>query len=205
MKRFFVTCAVVAMALGILAAASLAGEKEGEQAYDPAMMEAWQKAMTPGKHHAHFDGLVGDWTTKVTVWNTPEADPVVTEGTAVYKTIYDGRFLLQKTEGLVMGMPHKGMGMSGYDNVKEKHTVYWIDNMGTGMIYSEGECADHCKVLTHYAMYPDPMTGKDMKFKMVSSIVSDDQHVFVWYTIEEDGDEFKMMEIVYSRVAEAKG
>ena len=54
-------------------------------------------------------------------------------------------------------------------------------------------------------MYPDPMTGKDMKFKMVSSIVSDDQHVFVWYTIEEDGDEFKMMEIVYSRVAEAKG
>ena len=197
-KRLMATLVILAFATSLVSVLALAGEGE-----DPAMMDAWMKSMQPGPHHANLAGMVGEWTSTMTMWETPTSEPVVTKGTTTYKTIMDGRFLLQKSEGTVMGMPHHGMGITGYDNIKGKHVVVWLDNMGTGILYAEGECEDHCKMITQYAEIPDPM-GHTGKYKMVSRVVNDNEHVFEWYMVS-DGKEIKQMEIVYSRAEEAKG
>ena len=81
--------AVLTLALAATAAGfglTVAGDKDKkEQAYDPAMMVAWQKAMTPGDHHAHFNSWVGEWKTTMTIWSEPGAEPMVTQGKASFE------------------------------------------------------------------------------------------------------------------------
>ena len=98
-----------------------------------------------------------------------------------------------------MGMPFVGMGISGFDKTKDKHTLYWVDSMGTQAVYSEGTCADHCMKEEYEFVILDPLSGAESKFKTVTVIKSDDEHVFEWYMVQPNGDLFKSMEIVYTR------
>jgi hypothetical protein len=43
----------------------------------------------------------------------------------------------------------KGMGMDGYDNVKQKFVSSWGDNMGTGIILLEGDYDPATKTFTY--------------------------------------------------------
>ena len=188
-----------------LIAASMVGvgvaqdkEKTAEM-YSPEEMAAWQKAAAPGPHHARFKNMVGAWNAKNTYWMQPGGDPQVATMKAEYKTKFDGRYLVSKLEGPMMGMPFEGMGIAGYDNVKGVHTMVWCDNMSTSILYSEGECSDECQVETLYMDQKDPITGNDMKVKIITRIIDNDKHVFEYYMINPDGSEFKSMEIVYTR------
>jgi uncharacterized protein YxjI len=100
----------------------------------------------------------------------------------------------------MMGMPFQGMSIGGYDNIKGKHTLVWIDNMSTATVYSEGACSDNCTVETHEYTQKDPMTMKDTKVKMVSRITDKNNRVLESYIIGDDGKEFKTMEIKYTRM-----
>lgn len=199
-KRVMATLVVLAFAAGLLSAVALAGEKE-----DAAQMEAWMKTAKPGPHHAILQSMAGEWNSKITMWESPGADPVVTDGHTVSTMTMDGRFLVEKSDGTMMGMPFKGMGINGYDNITSKHVFVWFDNMGTGILYGEGECTDHCKVVTQYGDMPDPMTGEDVSYRMVTRCDSDDQYTFELYMVDETGKEDKQMEIVYTRAKKAKG
>lgn len=162
-------------------------------------MAAWQKAATPGPHHAHLAKLVGKWNAAMTMWMAPGAEPVTAQLVAVCDTVYGGRYLVEEIQGMVMGMPFIGTSINGYDNLEQKHTMVWYDNMSTGIVYSRGECSDKCMVETHVYTQKDPMTGKDTKVKMVSRIIDDNKFTLESYMIGDDGKEFKTMEIVYTR------
>src|SRR5216684_3555963 len=41
-------------------------------------------------------------------------------------------------DGKMKDMTFKGMGIEDYDNVKKKFVGTWVDNMGTGIMMSEG-------------------------------------------------------------------
>ena len=41
---------------------------------------------------------------------------------------------MEESEGEMMGMPVKGIGITGYNNMTQEYESYWIDNLGTGMI-----------------------------------------------------------------------
>ena len=60
-----------------------------------------------------------------------------------------------------------------------------------------GACSDDGKVTTHTTTQKSPMGGPDMNIKMVSRVVSNDQHIFEYFVIGPDGGEFKAMEITY--------
>ena len=208
MRRLFSALLTVAAICVLAAGVAFAGQEKGQQEVQAPQqlqvsaeeMAAWQTAATPGPHHKRFAEMVGSWKAEVKMWMAPGAEPMVSETTAKCETLYDGRYCVEKIEGMMMGMPFQGMSISGYDNLKGKHTVVWIDNMGTGTIYSEGDCSEDCTVGTYRYVYKDAMTGKDQKVKMVSRLVDKNKMILESYMIGEDGKEFRNMEITYTRM-----
>ena len=57
----------------------------------------------------------------------------------------------------------KGHGMEGYDNVKKKFVGTWMDNMGTGIMMSEGDYDPATKTFT-YTSEMEPMPGMKRRF-----------------------------------------
>jgi hypothetical protein len=203
MRKIVVAFVALAVSAAVLPWGAFAQEKAKtaqEPQFSAEEMAAWQKAATPGPHHKHFAEMAGNWKAVVKMWMQPAAEPIVSETKAVCEVLFDGRYCVEKIEGTMMGMPFQGMSISGYDNIKGKHTMVWIDNMGTGTIYSEGDCSDNCTVQTEVYTTVDPMTGKNTKVKMIERIIDPNKHVLESYMIGDDGKEFKQMEVVYTRM-----
>ena len=199
--RLFVALVVAVAAACLVASVSLAGKDKkeaGQHEYSAEQMAAWQKSISAGSHHKQLKNLVGEWHTKVSLWEQPGTEAMVTEGKATCEMIMDGRFVVQHMTGHAMGMPFTGMGVVGYDNTAKKHTSVWFDNMSTQIMYTEGDCENHCKVETHYTSITGP-NGDPMKYRLRTDIIDENKHTFEMYTIGENGKEFKSMEILYTR------
>src|SRR5437667_4373571 len=69
----------------------------------------------------------------------------------------------------------KGMGLEGYDNVKKKFINSWIDNMGTGIQFSEGTYDPATKTLT-YTSEMEPVPGMKSQVREVIKI-ADNNHM----------------------------
>lgn len=164
---------------------------------DPAMMEAMMKAGTPGDAHKNLNALVGSWSTKVTMWMAPGADPMTMDGTSETRWVMGGRYLEERFTGNFMGSPFEGLGYTGYDNVKKQYWGTWMDNMSTGMMMSTG--AYDGKVWTFKGTMPDPMTGKDSTIDQKVTFADADHHTMEMWGPAPDGKIFKSMEITYSR------
>ena len=108
------------------------------------------------------------------------------------------RYLKEECSGNFSGMPFSGMGVIGYDNATKKYVGSWIDNMGTGIMNSEGAIDGTHKILTTNSTVINSETGKTDKVKMVTKIVDENRHVFSMYGIH-DGKESLEMEITYTR------
>ena len=60
-----------------------------------------------------------------------------------------GKMQMPGEDGKMKDMQFKGMGVEGYDNVKKKFVSSWIDNMGTGIQFSEGTYDPATKTFTY--------------------------------------------------------
>ena len=121
------------------------------------------------------------------------------KSTSVITSLMDGRYIQEESTGEMMGMPFHGLGVTGYDNVTKKFVSTWMDNMGTGIMMSEGTADAAGKVITFTGSMADPMTGKLKKYRMVTTVADDDHHVFEMYIKDPAGKEYKSMEITYER------
>lgn len=179
------------------APAAKPADKPAAAPADPSM-DAMMKAGMVGSEHAKLKGMEGNWDAAVKMYMSPGAP---TEGKAISsrKSIMDGRFIVEDYSGDFMGMPFKGMGIFGYDNVQKKYVSTWLDNMGTGIMHSTGTVDATGKVFTYTGESADPMTGKMVKMTMVTTIVDDKKHTFVMNGPGPDGKDMKMMEITYTK------
>jgi hypothetical protein len=200
-------CVMVLGASLLLGAGALAESKDAKKApaqkapsaEQQAMMEAWQKAATPGAPHARLKAMAGTFDAVTRMWMQPGAAPQESKGKSENKLIFDGRFLHQEFKGTMMGQPFTGIGYTGYDNTRKKYVGSWMDSMGTSLTYSDGTADPAGKVLTMGMKVADPVTGKETTNRTVTRIESDAKHVFEMYETAPDGKEFKSMEIVYTR------
>src|SRR6266436_4066189 len=108
------------------------------------MMKQMMELSKLNENHKLLSSLDGNWDYTIKFWMNPDpnAKPDESKGTAVRKSIMDGRFSIMDVTGK-MEMPgpdgkkkemtFKGHGIEGYDNVKKKFVGSWIDNMGTGI------------------------------------------------------------------------
>jgi Protein of unknown function (DUF1579) len=177
--------------------------------------EDMQKMMTQmmelsklNENHKLLADLAGTWSYTVKMWMNPDpnAKPEESKGTAVRKSMMDGRFFvvdvagkmeMPGADGKKKEMTFKGMGIEGYDNVKKKFVGTWMDNMGTGVMMSEGDYDPATKTFTYASEY-EAIPGMKTKIREVVKIVDKDHHTFEWYE-DRGGKEAKTMEINYTR------
>jgi hypothetical protein len=188
--------ASMVMALPLLAQEA---KEKTPTAAQQAMMEAWQKAATPGSNHKLLAGLTGQWTFATRMWMEPAAPPETSTGSAVYTSLMDGRFIQGEYTGTFGGMAFQGLGLTGYDNVARHFTATWADNMGTAIMLMTGTYDPASKTFTYKGDMDDMMKpGTKVKVRQTVKILSDDSHVMEWYE-SRGGKEIKTMEITYTR------
>lgn len=194
MKNFLVLFITVLFAISFN---SVFAQEEGV-GMDEEMMKVWQEYMTPGPMHELLAKGVGAWKTEITSWMDPNMPPTTTEGSSVYESILGGRYFRTKETASFMGMPFEGSSISGYDNATKKFFSVWIDNMGTGVLMTEGTYDEETMTFIFTGSGVGP-TG-EYKVREIIKLIDDDNSMFEMYMEEVGKPEMKMMEIKSTRV-----
>jgi hypothetical protein len=185
-----------------LSAALMSGGAALAQEGQPSAedMAAMQKAATPGEMHKQIGKLAGDWTFTNKMWMAPGQPPQESTGTMHAETILGGRYVQSVWKGTVMGQEFEGRATEGFDNVSKQYVSSWVDNVGTGIMYSAGTCENGGKKCTATGTSSDPMSGGTATMKSVITWVDDNSFRNEMYMKDPgSGQEFKMMEIVAKR------
>ena len=195
-RTFFSICIFAA----VLALPAFAQEGEMPQMTpeQQAEMAAYMKAGALGPEHELMAQHVGTFDVAIKSWMDPAAPPMESKGVAVRTLHMGGRVMHEEFESDMMGMPITGLSRSGYDNVSGKWWSTWTDSMSTGIMVSEGECDEDFNC-TYVGSYNDPLKGGPVTNRYVAKWTSPDEQYFAMYGPDRDGNEVKMMEMVYTR------
>jgi hypothetical protein len=180
----------------------------GGQPNPQEMMKQMMDMSKLNENHKMLSEMDGNWNYTIKMWMNPDpnAKPQESKGTASRKSIMGGRYVMMDVTGK-MQMPgqdgkmkdvqFKGMAVEGYDNVKKKFIGSWIDNMGTGIQFSEGTYDPANKTLT-YTSEMEPVPGMKTQVREVLKIADNNHMNLEWYE-NHGGQEKKTMEINYTR------
>ena len=163
-------------------------------------MESMMKLASPGEVHKQLGKMAGDWTFSNKMWMAPGQPPMDSAGTMHAEAILGGRYIQSTWKGSFMGQPFEGQGTEGYDNISKQYVSSWVDNMGTGIMYSVGTCEDGGKKCTTVGESSDPMSGGKVTMKSVLTWIDDNSFKNEMYGKDPaSGQEMKMMEIAVTR------
>jgi hypothetical protein len=180
----------------------------GDQPNPQEMMKQMMEMSKLNENHKLLSSLDGNWNFVIKMWMNPDpnAKPQESKGTATRKSIMGGRFVkmdvngkmqMPGTDGKMKEMQFQGMGIEGYDNVKQKFVGSWIDNMGTTIALSEGTYDPSSKTFT-FTSEMEPMPGVKMPVREVLKVADNNHMMLEWYE-NHGGQEKKTMEINYTR------
>jgi len=172
------------------------------------MMKQVMELSKLNENHKLLSSLDGNWDYSIKFWMNPDpnAKPQESKGTATRKSIMGGRYVMMDVsgkmqmpgeDGKMKDMMFKGMGMEGYDNVKKKFVASWIDNMGTGIEFSEGTYDPATKSFT-YTSEMEPVPGVKTAIREVIKVADNNHMSLEWYE-NQGGQEKKTMEINYTK------
>lgn len=203
MKTKFDSLALhIAAAATFLLAITIPGASaQDEAAPDPAaMLKEFKKFIAPGPQHKQLKTLVGDWVTVQKLWMVPGAPVAENTGTAKFRMLMGGRYLVQTYTSEIEGLgKFQGRGTTAYDKVAKQYVHTWLDSFGTGIMTSTGKATDD-KTIELVGESLDPATMKKVKFRTVSKYIDNDNHKMEMYEQHAGADERKLMEITYKRV-----
>jgi hypothetical protein len=165
------------------------------------MMAAMMKAAAPGPEHVKLRTMEGKFSAEVTAM-MPDGKEEKSTGTMKNEMILGGRYLKNDYSGTMMGMPFKGGGLLGYDNMKKKYVMLWVDEMSTQMTVSEGTMDESAKTITTTATIDCPLDNSKKTMKQVLTLTDEDHHTFEMFEVTPDGKENKALSIKYTRVKE---
>jgi hypothetical protein len=180
----------------------------GAQSNPQEMMQQMMELAKLNENHKLLADLDGNWTYTIKFWMNPDPNvkPEESKGTAVRKSIMNGRYStldvtgkmeMPGPDGKKKEMTFVGHGIEGYDNAKKKFVGSWIDNMGTGIMFSEGTYDPTTKTFT-YTSEVEALPGMKQQIREVIKVTDKDHHTLEWYE-DRGGNEVKTMEINYTR------
>ena len=190
------------------APAAAAATATSGQPSEAEMMKMMMELAKLNENHKLLASMDGNWNYVVKMWmnGDPSSKPQESKGTAVRKSVMGGRYFTMEVngkmdmpgpDGKMQSMDFHGMGTDAYDNAKKKFVGTWVDNMGTGIMMSEGDYDAATKTFTYkgeYQMTPEMKQTIRETLKM-----TDKDHItFEWFE-DRGGKEVKTMEINYSR------
>ncbi len=164
------------------------------------MKKCMDNAM-PGAEHAFLAQFEGTWKTDCTFWSNGVESK--STGTATYTKVLNGLFMHATVTGTMEGMPmpFEGAEMLGYNKQTKKFQSTWTDNMGSGMMVSEGTCDSQGKVFTFSGTYDCPINGHTTMRSTITFNNKDQITAEAFNTIK--GKDEMCMKIVYTRIAAA--
>ncbi len=165
------------------------------------MMKQWQEYATPGSNHKILNDMTGKWKYTSKWWAAADAKPEESSGTSTMKMILGGRFLQHDIKGTSMGQPFTGMGITGYDNLKQTFDSVWLDSMGTGVMHGTGTFDTATKTLKDSGTFSSPSApSKTEKYRSEWQIVDKNKMVYSMFgSAPEGGAEYKQMEMTFTR------
>ncbi len=171
--------------------------------WSEADMQACAMAAVPGEMQAHLTEGIGVWTGRNTMWMAPGMEPTQSSCTATVTAFLDGRFTKCEMSGDMPGMgPFNGFGLYGFDNVAQQFQGTWIDNCGTGMMFGKGELSSDRTTMTWTMTYNCPIRKKAVTMREVDRITGKDTRTMELYATDpKSGQEFKMMEVAFTRTS----
>jgi hypothetical protein len=165
-----------------------------------AMMARMKEYTTPNQNHEVLKSLAGVWKANVKFWMSPNTPPEESQGTSDNRIIMGGRFLEENFTGTAMGQPFEGRGILGYDNIKKEYTSIWLDNMATGIMLGSDKYDPVTKTIAGEGSMSCPITNETHRwYRDLTTIVDADHYKYETFMKDEKGQEFKGMEINFSR------
>ena len=158
------------------------------------------------ENHKLLASTAGTWSYTVKMWMDPNAKPSESTGTATRKTVMDGRYVtgdysgkfkMPGADGKMKDMNFTGMSMDAYDNAKKKFVSGWVDNMGTGIMITEGTYDAATKTFTYTGEF-EMMPGMKSKVRQVIKL-TDATHMTMEFYEDRGQGESKSMEINYTK------
>jgi hypothetical protein len=193
---------------GVSSPSSASANAPSGQPNPQEMMKQMMDLAKLNDNHKLLTDLDGNWNYAIKFWMSPDpnAKPQESKGTATRKSVMGGRYVVMDVtgkmqmpgeDGKMKDMQFKGMAVEGYDNVKKKFVASWVDNMGTGIAFSEGTYDPTSKTFT-YNMEMEPVPGMKSQVREVLKVPDNNHMMLEWYE-NQGGQEKKTMEINYTR------
>ncbi|MBI1849117.1 MAG: DUF1579 domain-containing protein [Planctomycetes bacterium] len=189
----------VACCAFVVAGAALVGTVLAQDSKKPAAPQGGDMMMPkPGPEHAALKQREGTWDATVKSRMAPGQPESESKGVQT-NTMGAGLWLVSEFKGEFAGMPFWGHGITGYDPLKKKYVLTWVDSFGASMLLGEGTADASGKVLTMMVEGGVDMAGKPMKYRQIEEVKDADTIVMTMMTAGPDGKEFPMMTINYKR------
>lgn len=164
------------------------------------MDKMMQEMMSLAKEHEYLKQYVGSWTADVTMYEGGQESK--STATATFTELFGGRFVQSEFKSDMMGMPFMGHQIVGYNKSDKKFESLWVDSMSTGFYLATGTADSTGKVITSSGMMDDPMAGGKTKMREVTTFDGKGTMTFEMFATH-DGNEAKMMKIVYTKATGA--
>jgi hypothetical protein len=141
----------------------------------------------PTKEHEFLQQFVGEWETEAEASMGPGQPPIKCKGKASSRML-GGFWLINESQGDMMGMTVNAVQTIGYDPEKKKYVGTWVDSMVNYMWKYEGEVDSTGKTLVLEAEGPNFMTGgKTTKFRDAYEFKSKDHIEATSSMLGDDG------------------
>jgi hypothetical protein len=162
-------------------------------------MKQMQEKFKPGPNNKFLEAWIGKWDTTSKVFMAAGAAPIEAQGHAEYKWAIEGHWLEERFDGQLMGTPHKGIGLTGYDSFNKQFTGCWAENLNPSIINLSGSLDPSGKVLTMFGRMDEPTTGERGKTFRFQTTVIDDNTKKMTVDDVQDGQPFTIVEVTYKR------
>jgi hypothetical protein len=198
-KFYCLTLPIAAAASLVLAAPHSASAQDTAAADQEEMMKAFKEFIAPGPQHKQLKTLVGEWKTTQKLWMAPGAPPVESPGTATFRMLMGGRYLLQTYSSEMPGIgKFHGRGTTAFDKVTKEYISTWIDSLSTGIMVSKGKATGE-NTVEMTGEITEPVTKAKVGYRTVMKFADADNYQMEMFEIRGD-KERKLMEVVYKRV-----
>lgn len=167
----------------------------------------------PGPYHQLLANLVGTWTFQGSFYSgnsNPDSNKVIGRfsGSLVRKSFAEGRFFLVELtggtiqmpiqEGKMKEAPAQRIEIEGYNNVKKKFDLTYINNhLGSGIVFAEGSYDSTTKTIL-YEWQDEQVPAKKFTVRERFIILNNNNYKMEYYR-EQDGKVFKATEINCTR------
>lgn len=156
----------------------------------------------PQKEHEILKQFEGEWDAvcRMVGKDQPgDREGAQSKGRETARLGYGGFWLVMDFKGEAQQKSFEGRGTIGYDPVKQRYMLTWIDSLNPRMMVAEGDTDKSGKALTFYGECVDPSDKSRSSEKLVFDFRDSNTRALTFYVGGADKQEQKAMEILYTR------